>query len=75
MKAEDFFRIISEFEFICDDIVEIKNRVDLTGPENQKIDQAIVSIEKVRQILTELFPTIESLSEDVRKDLKEELES
>jgi len=30
MQAEDFFRVISEVEFICDDIDEIKERVDLT---------------------------------------------
>jgi hypothetical protein len=37
MQAEDFFRVISEFEFICDDIVEIKQRIDLTKSEDHKI--------------------------------------
>jgi hypothetical protein len=72
MEAEDFFRVISEFEFICDDIDEIKDRVDLTKSENHKISQAIGSIEKARKILTELFPNIKSLTEDVREDLEEE---
>ena len=72
MEAEDFFRVISEFEFICDDIDEIKERVDLTKSENHKISQAIGSIEKARKILTELFPNIKSLTEDVREDLEEE---
>jgi tRNA A37 threonylcarbamoyladenosine dehydratase len=72
MEAEDFYRVISEFDFICDDIDEIKARIDLTKSENNKISQAIGSIEKARKILTELFPNIKSLSEDVREDLQAE---
>ena len=72
MEAEDFYRVISEFDFICDDIDEIKARIDLTKSENNKISQAISSIEKARKILTELFPTIKSLAEDVREDLQAE---
>jgi tRNA A37 threonylcarbamoyladenosine dehydratase len=72
MEAEDFYRVISEFDFICDDIDEIKTRIDLTKSENNKISQAISSIEKARKILTELFPNIKSLSEDVREDLQAE---
>ena len=41
MQAEDFFRVISEVEFICDDIDELKEQVDLTKSENHKISQAI----------------------------------
>ena len=37
MQAEDFYRVISEVEFICDDIDELKERVDLTKSENNKI--------------------------------------
>jgi tRNA A37 threonylcarbamoyladenosine dehydratase len=72
MEAEDFYRVISEFDFICDDIDEIKGRIDLTKTENNKLSQAISSIEKARKILTELFPTIKSLTEDVREDLQAE---
>ena len=72
MEAEDFYRVISEFDFICDDIYEIKGRIDLTKSENNKFSQAISSIEKARKILTELFPTIKSLGEDVREDLQAE---
>ena len=72
MEAEDFFRVISEFEFICDDIDEMKERLDLTLSEDQKISQAIISIEKAKKILTELFPNIKSLSSDVREDLEAE---
>jgi tRNA A37 threonylcarbamoyladenosine dehydratase len=72
MEAEDFYRVISEFDFICDDIDEIKTRIDLTNSENNKISQAISNIEKARKILTELFPSIKSLSEDVREDLQAE---
>ena len=72
MEAEDFFRVISEFEFICDDIGEIKERLELTRTEDQKISQAITSIEKARNILTQLFPNIKSLKSDVREDLAAE---
>ena len=72
MQAEDFFRVISEFEFICDDIDENKERIDLTKSENHKISQAIGSLEKARKILTDLFPNIKSLNEDVREDLEAE---
>lgn len=72
MEAEDFYRVITEFDFICDDIDEIKGRIHLTKSENNKISQAISSIEKARKILTELFPTIKSLAEDVREDLQAE---
>jgi tRNA A37 threonylcarbamoyladenosine dehydratase len=72
MEAEDFYRVITEFDFICDDIDEIKGRIDLTKSENNKLCQAISSIEKARKILTELFPTIKSLAEDVREDLQAE---
>ena len=72
MQAEDFFRVISEFEFICDDIDEIKERIDLTKSEDHKISQAIGSLKKARKILTDLFPNIKSLTEDVREDLEEE---
>ena len=72
MQAEDFFRVISEVDFICDDIGEIKDQVNLTKSENNKISQAISSIEKARTILTDLFPNIKSLTEEVREDLVEE---
>ena len=72
MESEDFFRVITEFEFICDDIGEIKEQIDLTHSEIQKISQAISSIENAKKILTELFPKIESLNHDVREDLTAE---
>ena len=72
MESEDFFRVITEFEFICEDIGEIKEQIDLTKSEVQKISQAINSIENAKNILTELFPNIESLNNDVREDLTAE---
>jgi hypothetical protein len=72
MQAEDFFRVINEVDFICDDIDDIKDQVNLTKSENHKISQAISSIEKAKSILTELFPNIKSLKEDVRADLQSE---
>jgi archaellum component FlaC len=72
MESEDFFRVITEFEFICEDIGEIKEQVDLTKSEIQKISQAINNIENARNILADLFPKIESLDSDVREDLAAE---
>jgi tRNA A37 threonylcarbamoyladenosine dehydratase len=72
METENFYRVINEFDFICDDIDELKERIDLTKSENSKIAQAISNIEKARKILTELFPNIKSLAEDVREDLQAE---
>jgi prefoldin subunit 5 len=72
MESEDFFRVITEFEFICEDIGEIKEQIDLTKSEVQKISQAITSIENAKNILTDLFPKIESLNHDVREDLTAE---
>ena len=72
MESEDFFRVITEFEFICEDIGEIKEQIDLTNSEAHKISQAISSIENAKNILTELFPKIESLNNDVREDLAAE---
>ncbi len=72
MESEDFFRVITEFEFICDDIGEIKEQIELTKSEDHKIRQAITSIENAKSILTELFPKIESLNSDVREDLAAE---
>ena len=72
MQTEDFYRVISEFDFICDDIDEIKESINLTKTEDSKISQAILSIEKAKKILTDLFPNIKSLTEDMREDLEEE---
>ena len=72
MQTEDFYRVISEFDFICDDIDEIKDSINLTKTEDQKISQAILSIEKAKKILTDLFPNIKALTEDMREDLEEE---
>ena len=72
MESEDFYMVIGEFDFICDDIDEIQNSINLTNTEVHKISQAIVSIEKAKKILTDLFPNIKSLSNDVREDLEEE---
>ena len=72
MESEDFYRVISEFDFICDDIDEIKDSIPLTKTENHKISQAIDSLEKARKILTDLFPNIKSRNQDVREDLIEE---
>ena len=40
MESEDFFRVITEFEFICEDIGELKEQIDLTKSEVHKILQA-----------------------------------
>lgn len=72
MESEDFFRVITEFEFICEDIGEIKEQIELTKSEDHQISQAITNIENAKKILTDLFPKIESLNSDVREDLAAE---
>ena len=73
METEDFLRVINEFDFIRDDIDEIKSQLDLTKSESSKISQAITNIEKAKKILVELFPSIKTLDRDLREDLAAEL--
>ena len=73
MEIEDFLRVINEFDFICDDIDEIRGQIDLTKSEDNKISQAIENIEKAKQILVTLFPNLKSLDLDIREDLEAEL--
>jgi hypothetical protein len=69
METEDLLRVINEFDFIRDDIDEIKCQLVLTKSEDAKISQAIGNIEKAKKILAALFPSIKSLSLDAREDL------
>ena len=73
MEAQYFLWAIKELAFILDDIDEISGQLDLTKAENNKMFQAIRSIEKTKRILVELFPSIKSLDYDVREDLTAEL--
>ncbi|MGD8521930.1 MAG: hypothetical protein PVF56_12365 [Desulfobacterales bacterium] len=73
MEIEDFLRVINEFDFICDDIDEIRGQIDLTKSENNKISEAVENIEKAKQILVALFPSLKSLDLDIREDLEAEL--
>jgi len=80
METQDFLRVISELDFILDDIDEIAGQLELTKSEHNKISksehnkisQAISSIEKSKKILIGLFPIIKSLEYDVREDLTAE---
>jgi len=73
METQDLLRVISELDFILDDIDEISEQLDLTKAENNKMYQAISSIEKSKKIFVDLFPNIKSLDYDVREDLTAEL--
>jgi len=73
METQDFLRVINELDFILDDIDEISGQLDLTKAENNKVYQAISSIEKSKKILVELFPNIKSLDYELREDLSAEL--
>ena len=73
METQDFLRVISELDFILDDIDEIAGQLELTKSEENKISQAINSIEKSKKILVDLFPIIKSLEYDIREDLTAEL--
>ena len=73
METDDFLRVINEFDFIRDDIDEIKAQIDLTKSEDKKMLLAVENIEKAKNILIELFPSIKSLDTDMREDLQGEL--
>jgi hypothetical protein len=73
MEIDDFLRVINEFDFIRDDIDEIKAQIYLTKSENKKMLLAVENIEKAKNILIELFPSIKSLDTDMREDLEGEL--
>lgn len=73
METQDFLRVISELDFIRDDIDEIAGQLELTKSEQNKLSQAINSIEKSKKILVDLFPIIKSLGYEVREDLTAEL--
>jgi hypothetical protein len=73
METDDFLRVINEFDFIRDDIDEITAHIDLTKSENKKMLLAVENIEKAKNILIELFPSIKSLDMDMREDLVGEL--
>ena len=73
MEIDDFLRVINEFDFIRDDIDEINAHIDLTKSEDKKMLLAVDNIEKAKNILIELFPSIESLDTDMREDLEGEL--
>ena len=73
METDDFLRVINEFDFICDDIDEIKAQIELTKSEDKKMWRAVENIEKAKNILIELFPNIKSLDSDMREDLEGEL--
>jgi hypothetical protein len=73
METDDFLRVINEFDFIRDDIDEIKAHINLTKSEDKKMLLAVENIEKAKNILIELFPSIESLDTDMREDLEGEL--
>ncbi len=73
METDDFLRVINEFDFIRDDIDEIMAQVELTKSEDKKMLLAVENIEKAKNILIELFPSIKSLDTDMREDLEGEL--
>lgn len=69
MHTEDLLRVISDVDFIRDDIDEITDQLRLTKPEAKQLSQAISSLDAAKTILVDLFPSIRSLSADVREEL------
>jgi hypothetical protein len=73
MQADDFLNIINECDVLRDDIDDLRGRVQFTRGEASKLDQAVASLDKVKSILSHLFPAIASLDEGLREDLQSEL--
>ena len=73
MHTEDLLRVISDVDFIRDDIDDISDQLQLTNPESKQLAQAVSSLEAAKSILVDLLPNIRSLSSAVREELSEEL--
>lgn len=73
MHTEDLLRVISDVDFIRDDIDEITDQLQLTKPEAKQLSLAINNLDAAKSILVNLFPNIRSLSADVREELSTEL--
>ena len=73
MNVSTFLDLISDLGFALDKIEIIKNSVDLTNEENQKILLAGKNIADATKTVRELFPTIKSLDTETRRVLKNEL--
>ena len=69
MRTEDLLRVIGDVDFIREDIDEITDQLQLTKPEARRLSQAISSLETAKSILIDLFPTVRSLSAEVREEL------
>jgi hypothetical protein len=69
MRTEDLLRVIGDVDFIREDIDEITGQLQLTKPEARRLSQAISSLETAKSILIDLFPTVRSLSAEVREEL------
>jgi hypothetical protein len=65
--------VINECDVLRDDIDDVRGRVQLTRAEGNKLDQAVSHVDRAKSILSDLFPGIKSLGEDVREDLQAEL--
>jgi len=73
MQAEDLLNVINECDVLRDDIDDVRGKVQLTRTEGNKLNQAVACVDKARSILSDLFPAIQSLSEDVQEELRAEL--
>ena len=73
MEAQEFLNVINGCDVLRDDIDDIRGRVSLTKTEGGKLSQATDHVDKAKSILTDLFPTIRSLDDEVREDLLDEL--
>ena len=73
MHTEDLLRVISDVDFIRDDIDDIREQLQLTHPESRQLAQAVSSLDAAKSILVDLLPKIRSLSAAVREELSAEL--
>lgn len=73
MDAEEFLNIISECEVLKEDIDEVQARISLTASEGSKLAKASGHVDRAKSVLTDLFPTIRALDDEVRETLSEEL--
>ena len=73
MNSEDLLRVISDVDFIRDDIDDIREQLQLTNPESKQLEQAVSSLDTAKSILVDLLPNIRSLNAAIREELSAEL--
>jgi len=72
MDANTFVDVIGYLGFALDKIEVITSQIDLTEEASQKILTAKTNIDETMNSLKKFFPTIKSIDNQIREELKNE---